>query len=145
MKEMPKSQGGIAGDCALAIEDFRNPVCRHPQPSPQFGGAHVERFQLFGEMLSWMNCCACHGLLLVIVHDLDVARTLRTLRPLETDPPLIVDTDAVLTLSVALEGLKPIPWQVEVEQRSSGIELVESHLRLPSNSAECLDPLAFGE
>jgi hypothetical protein len=81
----------------------------------------------------------------VVVYDLDVARTLRTLRPLETDPPLIVVTDAVLTLSVAFQGLKPVPWQVEVEQRSSGIELIESHLRLSSNTAEGFDPLAFSE
>jgi len=83
--------------------------------------------------------------LLVIVDALDVARTLPTLRPLKTDPPLIIDTDAVLTLSVSFECLKPVPWQVEVEPRSSSFELVESHLRIPSNSAESLDPLAFGE
>jgi len=37
----------------------------------------------------------------VIINDLDVLWALRLVRPFETDPPLIVDADAVLASSVA--------------------------------------------
>jgi hypothetical protein len=45
---------------------------------------------------------------LVIVHDLYVMRIAGT--PPETNPPLIIDPDAVLTGPVALQRLKPIAW-----------------------------------
>lgn len=42
----------------------------------------------------------------MVVHDLDLVSIARS--PDETDPPLVVDTDAVLTLAVPLECFKPI-------------------------------------
>src|SRR5207302_3900251 len=49
---------------ALAIENFSNSVRRHAQLAGELRGTHVERFKLLGKMLSRMNCCARHGLLL---------------------------------------------------------------------------------
>lgn len=50
-------------------------------------------------------------MLLVIVHDLHIRWTRRSVRPLETDSPLIVDPDTVLALAVASEGLEAITGQ----------------------------------
>src|SRR5438445_7837887 len=83
---------------------------------------------------------------LVIVHDLNIARTGRTFRPFETDPPLIVDTNAVLTLPVPDQRLETVARQrAKVLQRHGRLEAVELQLRRPFDSRERLDPLAGGE
>jgi len=52
----------------------------------------------------------------VIVDDLDVTRL--SLFPGETDPPLVVDANAVLPDAVSLERLKPIArWHSKILQR----------------------------
>jgi hypothetical protein len=53
----------------------------------------------------------CHSVLLVIVDNLDVRRTQRSVRPLKTDPPLLVDADAVLPLTIAGQGFETISGQ----------------------------------
>src|SRR5687768_15184250 len=45
---------------------------------------------------------------LVIVDDLDVERSRGVVRPLETDAPLVIDSDAELSMSVAVQRLEPI-------------------------------------
>jgi len=42
----------------------------------------------------------------VVVHDLDVDWA--NARPYEADSPLVIDANAVLTLSIALQGLKAV-------------------------------------
>jgi len=44
----------------------------------------------------------------VIIDDFDVHRARRSIRPLKTDAPLIIDADAVLPLPIALEGFEPV-------------------------------------
>jgi hypothetical protein len=44
----------------------------------------------------------------VIVDNFDIDRPWRTLGPLEANPPLIIDADAVLALAVATESLQAI-------------------------------------
>jgi hypothetical protein len=44
----------------------------------------------------------------VVVHDLNVDRTGRAIRPFEADAPLIVDADAVLSFAIALQCFKPV-------------------------------------
>jgi hypothetical protein len=53
----------------------------------------------------------------MIVDDLHVLGA--SDRPPKTEPPLIVDADAVLTPLVTRQGLKPIPWRrsQEIERR----------------------------
>jgi hypothetical protein len=46
---------------------------------------------------------------LVVVGDFNVVRML--IAPCEADPILIVDSDAVLPITVALQRFEPIPWQ----------------------------------
>ena len=47
----------------------------------------------------------------MIVDDLNVDRADRASRPLKTDPPLIVDADAVLALPVTAQGLETVARQ----------------------------------
>ena len=42
----------------------------------------------------------------VIIDDLDVRRARRSIRPLKTNTPLVVDPDAVLPLAIALQRLE---------------------------------------
>ncbi|OFV91465.1 MAG: hypothetical protein A3G76_15545 [Acidobacteria bacterium RIFCSPLOWO2_12_FULL_65_11] len=58
----------------------------------------------------------------MIVHDLNLVRA--ALRPAETDPPLIVEANAVLTSTVPTESLQPVPWRdSEILEPSRRIEL----------------------
>jgi hypothetical protein len=60
----------------------------------------------------------------VVVDDLDLMRV--GVPPLKTDPPLIVDPNAVLTLPLPRELLEPIPgWYSEIVEGLSGIEHYE--------------------
>jgi len=50
------------------------------------------------------------------------------LGPYETDPPLLVDADAVLAFSVTSKQLQPIPWnRLQVREARS----VTNHLKFP--------------
>src|SRR5688572_14827788 len=59
---------------------------------------------------------------LVIVDDLDVIRV--SISPAETDPPLIINSDAVLADPAALQGFQPVARRhAQKIKRSSGIDL----------------------
>lgn len=60
-EEMGEAQGGIAGDAAGAVEDLRDAVGGHAELAGEFGGAHVERLQFFGQMFAGMDCGECHS------------------------------------------------------------------------------------
>lgn len=81
----------------------------------------------------------------MIVDDLDVARPSRPGRPGKANPPLAIDADTELPLSVAFRCFEMIAWQSEVPQRYRRVELLEPILRLPSEPGECAYPLALGE
>src|SRR5690242_293458 len=56
--------------------------------------------------------------------------------PPETDPPLLVDPDAVLALSIALQSLELIrAWNRKILQISSRVQLLQLHQRPPLNVA----------
>ena len=80
-----------------------------------------------------MNCKACHGSLLVIVHDLNVGRPHRIFRPLETNPPLVVNADAVLALPVRSQRLKTVAGQ--------GGKIPQRHRRCETMSDGSAGPL----
>jgi hypothetical protein len=44
----------------------------------------------------------------MIVDDFDIVRV--AVLPAKTNPPLIVDPDAVLTLAIPFQGFEPISW-----------------------------------
>jgi hypothetical protein len=58
----------------------------------------------------------------VIVHYLNVSRT--NISPNKADSPLIIDANAVLTFTVALQGFKTIAWWcAQKRQRLGGVQL----------------------
>jgi len=60
----------------------------------------------------------------VIVDDLDVERV--AVIPAEADPPLIIDSDAMLTLPISREFFQAIPRRhFEVAQRVSRVQQEE--------------------
>jgi hypothetical protein len=66
---------------------------------------------------------------LVVVHDLDVLRV--PVAPRETDPPLVIDTDAVLPGAVASQRLKPVsPDRAEVGQACCRMQPAQPFARL---------------
>jgi hypothetical protein len=46
-----------------------------------------------------------------VINDLDTSRTRGPCRPLEADPRLIIDANAVLPFSVTLQGFEPVARQ----------------------------------
>ena len=64
----------------------------------------------------------------MIIDDLNVRGV--TVTPPETDPPLLVDPDAVLAFAIAFQSLELIrAWNQKVLQISSRIKLLQLHQR----------------
>jgi hypothetical protein len=60
----------------------------------------------------------------MVVSHLDISRTFGC--PPETDPVLVIDSNAVLTSTVILEGLQLVAWwYAKVAQVESGIQVVK--------------------
>jgi hypothetical protein len=83
-----------------------------PPVARQFRRRYADLLQLIGKDLTGMNRWTGHGCSSMVVHDLDVGRPGSSTWPLEADPPLLVDPDAVLTFSVAFQGLEAIASDV---------------------------------
>jgi hypothetical protein len=65
----------------------------------------------------------------MVIHDLHVVGVI--VSPVETDPPLIVNPDAMLALSVTRKRLESVPGRdFEIPQRHRRIQRVEYRLRL---------------
>jgi hypothetical protein len=76
-------------------------------------------------------------MLLMIVDNLHVEWPRRSVSPLEANPPLIVNTDAVLALAVAYQRFKTVPGQRgEISQRRSRLHTVKFQARGPFKSRE---------
>ena len=58
------------------------------------------------------------------------------LLPVEADPPLVVDTDAVLTASIAVKSFQSVPREGKVAQVSRRIQLLQPPESLLSNAPE---------
>lgn len=54
-EEMRQAKRTVAGNCALAIQYSSNPVGRDVELPAEFGGAHAEFPELFGEVLAGMD------------------------------------------------------------------------------------------
>jgi len=59
-------------------------------------------------------------LTLVVVHDFDFVGVSGA--PFEADPVLVVDPDAVLTLSIPPKSLQPETWQNKILKRRGRIQ-----------------------
>ena len=85
-------------------------------------------------------------MLLVIVNNLYVGWPRRLVEPLEANPPLIINADAILALAVAYQSFKPIARQRrKVPRRSGRLETVQFQARGPFKSRKCPDSFPSGE
>jgi len=82
----------------------------------------------------------------MIVNDLDARWSERPARPLEANPPLIVNADAVLALAVTYQRFKTVSRQRgEIAHRGSRLHTIKFQARGPLKARECLDSLTSGE
>jgi hypothetical protein len=73
----------------------------------------------------------------MIINDLDVNWAGRAFRPFETNPPLVINADAVLALSAALEGLQSVAGQGgKVFQAPRSVQPVEPDFSLSPEARE---------
>ena len=76
----------------------------------------------------------------MIIDNLDFRWTGVWNRPLETDSPLVVDSDAVLPLAIAGQSFKTIARQGgKVFDRHGRVQPVEFQASLPLDAFECFD------
>jgi len=67
-------------------------------------------------------------------------RTVRSVRPFETDPILIVDANAVRIRPIALQFLKVMPGKVrQIAKARRRVQPIESPFRLTTKGLELLD------
>jgi hypothetical protein len=82
----------------------------------------------------------------MVIDYFDVGGTGIPARPLETDPPLDVDPDAVLAGAVTLQRFQPIaPERPQLVQPRGCAENFQSPIRLPGKAAELANELAVGK
>jgi hypothetical protein len=82
----------------------------------------------------------------MIIDNLNVDRAWRAFGPLEANPPLVIDADAVLSLPVSLQGLQPVAGDGgEVFQSRGRIQPVEPRFGLSRETRKFLDALAIGK
>jgi hypothetical protein len=82
----------------------------------------------------------------MVVRNLNVDWARRTCRPLEANPPLVIDADAVLTGTVAFESFQSISADCgEIFEAGRGIETIEPSLGLSGETGKLLDVFAGGE
>lgn len=82
----------------------------------------------------------------MIVNNLHVRRPWRSIEPLEANPPLVVDANAVLSLATANQRLKTIAGQGgQVAKRRGGFEAVELQPSGTLKPGKSFDPLSGSE
>src|SRR5450755_1014514 len=76
----------------------------------------------------------------VVIDDLSVNRTWRSVRPSEANPPLIVDSYRMLSGAISFEGLQPISRQGrQIGQTRRSIQPIKTNLSLPGETRELPD------
>src|SRR5713226_2136684 len=84
--------------------------------------------------------------LLMIVNDLHGRRSERPAWPLEANPPLIVNANAVLALAITAQSFEAIAGQSgQVSKRGGGLETIELQARGTLEARKSLDAFAGGE
>jgi hypothetical protein len=82
----------------------------------------------------------------MIVGDLNIEGLVVTIWPFKTHPPLLIDPNTVLPLSIATQRLKPVAWQPhQVVTIHSSFKQVKSPLCLISEGLEFLYVLTSGK
>jgi hypothetical protein len=138
--EVPtKSKGRVGRDATLSMDDLVDPPRRNVYVDGDTVLRDAERTdEVLEEHLAWMNrvelvhvISSSHLVTIsVVIDDLDIRRPRR--RPRETDPPLVVDADAVLTHPITLQRLETIAWRNSYIVEDDGC--IENH-QLPECDA----------
>jgi hypothetical protein len=82
----------------------------------------------------------------VVIDNLDIRRPSRILRPFKTNPPLVVDADAVLSGPVAPQGFQPITRQAaQVAQTGRRAQDFEPFVRLSIEAGKGRHALSCGK
>ena len=110
--EIPRqAQRGVRRNGALLMNDFIDPAGRNSESAGQRILRQSERLhELLQEDFTRMNgfLVCFHLFPLVIIHDFHV-QGIQTIPP-EADPPLSVDSNAVLTFPVILQSFQVVVW-----------------------------------
>jgi len=78
----------------------------------------------------------------MIIDNLYVVRAI--IPPLKADPPLLVDSDAVLSLTIALQDLKAVARQRrQIAQGSRTVKNLQATLRLDDKALKASGAAAF--
>src|SRR5690348_16898783 len=78
----------------------------------------------------------------MIVHDFDTGRPGSSVRPFETDAPLLVDPDRILAAAIAAKRLQAVAGQAaQVLKRGRGIKYLEPLPSLPFKTLKRPDTL----
>ena len=76
----------------------------------------------------------------MIIHNLHVVSII--VQPLETDAPLMVNTNAVLAFPVSAKGLQPVPWRsaqvIETRRKVKLREFAKRHSMNPRGNFPAL-------
>ena len=79
----------------------------------------------------------------MVVHDFDVRRACCVLGPLEANPPLHVDADAVLPCPVAFQGLEAVAGQApQILKTRRGVQNFETLVGLSVETLKLPDKFA---
>jgi hypothetical protein len=109
-KKQPQTKRGVRRDGALAIHQFADPAWRDIHVGSELTGTDAHGLhEILQQDLARMDFLEQlgHVAFLVVVHDLDVVRSVRL--PDEADPPLVVDADAMLPLRSAFSASNRFP------------------------------------
>jgi hypothetical protein len=80
---------------------------------------------------------------MVIVQNLDIARSPGIGRPFKTDAPLLIDSDAILAGALSFQRFATIAWKrPEIGEAPSGIQDFETLPRLSFKALKRPDQLA---
>jgi hypothetical protein len=82
----------------------------------------------------------------VVIDNFDVDRAGRAFGPLKADPPLVIDPDAVLALSIALQSFQPVAGQGgEIFQAHCRVQSFQPRLGLTCETGKFLDVFAISK
>jgi len=106
-----QAHGGIHRDCALAVDDLADANGSDANIMRQAILSQTERLHEVLEQdftgMDWGECVVhSHLPLRMIINDFDISCLI--VNPLEADAPLVIDANAILTGSFALELLETI-------------------------------------
>src|SRR5947209_19676137 len=62
-EEMGETQGGVARDGALSVQNAGDALRGYIEFARPFGGAHAEFFQFLSQVLAWVDSRQCHDVL----------------------------------------------------------------------------------